>query len=156
MAPHRFTEVPPDRDTLNMKTILVIDDDELVLRFLGRVLREAGYSVRHARNGREATKHFTAAPPPDLVITDLMMPEMDGIETIQKLKQALPSLPIIAISGDGQLEPELGLRFATALGARRVLAKPFGCETLLQAVQSVLDRKTCDAVPAASNSPSRG
>jgi hypothetical protein len=117
--------------------ILVADDDAAVRGFLRTVLKRGGYKVIEAANGREALRQARATPVA-LVITDLVMPEQEGIETIQLLRRELPQIGIIAISGafGGQL-----LRAAKALGANAILEKPFNPELLLAMVKAVLLRQ---------------
>ncbi len=96
-------------------------------------LKSAGYEVLEASNGREAlrlaqTYNF------DLVITDIIMPEMDGIEILQAFKKINPNFLAIAISGGGQIAADVYLNLAKKIGAQRVLAKPILPEALLQAV----------------------
>ena len=105
-----------------MAKILVIDDDPQLRRLLGRVLTATGHAVHEAKNGREGIDMFNLTLPA-LVITDLVMPDTEGIETIRELRRAAPALPILAISG-GSNHP-LYLRAATELGATAALAKPF-------------------------------
>ena len=114
--------------------ILVADDEALVRGFLRAVLQEAGYEVLEAANGKEALQQVRAEPV-DLVITDLAMPEQEGLETIRALRRDVPGVRIIAISGafGGQF-----LKPAQMLGADAVLSKPASAEMLLARVAEVL------------------
>jgi PAS domain S-box-containing protein len=117
--------------------ILVADDETSVRGFLREVLTEEGYEVVEAANGKEAIEQARASVV-DLVITDLVMPEQEGLETIQALRKDLPGARIIAISGafEGQF-----LRPAQLLGANAVLSKPINPELLLATVAEVLVRR---------------
>ena len=119
-----------------MARLLLIDDDEKVLSAMSRVLRGAGHSVMCAKNGREGFAMFEAERP-ELVITDVHMPDQDGLETIQAIRASDPSMPIIAASGGGSLGLDL-LPVAKMLGAKAYLEKPFRAEELIQMVASTL------------------
>ena len=102
------------------------------------LFRSHGHAVAEAADGAEAL-HILAARPIDLVITDLLMPETDGIETIVELRRLYPATKIIAISGGGEYQSGAGfLRAAESLGADRTLTKPFEFKQLLPAVQALL------------------
>lgn len=119
-----------------MAHILIVDDEETIRDIIAAALTFAGYQVETASNGREAVQRFERQRA-DLVITDLVMPEKDGIETVMELHKTQPDLPIIAMSGQSSHSP-LYLGMAKKLGARRTLAKPFSVETLLTTVKEVL------------------
>lgn len=117
--------------------ILVIDDDPLVRATLRALLEGEGYEVTIAvdgENGLEAFRRHT----PDLVITDIVMPEVEGIETIRQMREIAPNLPILAISGGGRGVSLDYLRMAQRLGATEVLAKPFEAEELVGVVARCL------------------
>jgi DNA-binding response OmpR family regulator len=120
-----------------MAQILIIDDEPQMRRLLVRVLSGAGHTVHEAENGRDGIGLFHRVNPV-LVITDIVMPDMEGIEMIRELRQEDPTIPILAISGGGNLA--LYLRAATALGATAALAKPFGTDELLSTVTDLLNR----------------
>lgn len=119
-----------------MANILLIEDDEALRGVLAENLRGAGHSVREAENGRVGIKLFREEPA-DVVVSDLIMPEQEGIETITSLRKNFPKLPIIAISG-GFTNAHYYLKAASKLGANRVLAKPFSSSDLMAAVSEVL------------------
>ena len=123
-----------------MATILVIDDDADVRAGIRRILERAGHLVVEAEDGRAAMD--LSHDPPDLVITDINMPEMDGIEVILSLAEDEEEIPIIAVSGGGKLPKELLLSSADALGAVRSLAKPFEMTDLVAAVDAALAGST--------------
>ena len=123
-----------------MARILVIDDDDLLRSMLVSVLRHAGHDVRETDNGSNALR-LVQADPVDLVITDIVMPDTDGIETIMQLRRALPELPIIAMSG-GATHSKLYLKVAEKLGARRILGKPFMPADALRLADEVLQGRS--------------
>ena len=120
-----------------MQRILVIDDDEQMRALLRDILERAGYEVTEAQHGLEGLKLFRARPA-DLVVTDLIMPEKEGVETILELRAEFPEVPIIAVSGGGRNGPRDYLEIAARLGARRTVAKPFTRQEILAAVQQSL------------------
>lgn len=121
-------------DRQRRKRILFVDDDVEVVMFASRVLRDAGFEVLVGGNGNVALS-TAQVERLDLVITDLVMPEREGLETIMRLRKSHPALPVVAISGafGGHF-----LRSASTLGARAALAKPFSGEDLLAAVRVAL------------------
>ncbi|NJL17599.1 MAG: response regulator [Nitrospira sp.] len=116
-------------------TILIIDDHAAVRTLLARVLEDAGYQVWEAANGREGLERFRVHPV-DLVITDLEMPEMNGLEVIVELIRLCVDVRVIAMSGLSGEE----LQQATLIGARRTLPKPLDLQALLQVVHSELQQ----------------
>jgi CheY-like chemotaxis protein len=117
--------------------ILIIEDDNEVREFLESLLERAGYETLAAGNGKEGVELFSSTAV-DLVITDIIMPEKDGIETIMDMKRGRPDLKVIAISGGGRAEPENYLHSARLLGADRTIKKPFTNEDILGAVGELL------------------
>ncbi len=117
--------------------ILVIDDDELIRDTLRDVLEEAGYRVVEARDGAMGVRKHKANPC-DLVITDIIMPEKEGLETIVELKRDYPQLRIIAVSGGGRVQKFDFLSLAEQFGADRILQKPFKNTELLETVRTLL------------------
>jgi DNA-binding NtrC family response regulator len=124
------------RREARMARILAIDDDEAIRTLLRDVLTREGHEVLLARNGVEALKAFTADPC-ELVITDIIMPDKEGIETIVELRRHDPQVPIIALSGAGTGGFDY-LRFAKKLGATHTLAKPVRISDLRQIVAECL------------------
>ncbi len=123
---------------MDMKTILVIDDNPLMRMSIRYDLERSGYSVLEAGNGRQALGLFRISPV-DIAVVDIFMPEMDGIETILEIKKIAPGCGIIAISKGSEGMGVNMLYHAETLGAQQVLAKPFGSEQLLSAVRFVED-----------------
>lgn len=118
-----------------MATILVVDDSAVVRRFVVRTLSDRDYQVLEAKNGDEALR-TAAARPLDLVITDMLMPERDGIEVIRQIRERTPRTKIIAMSGS--THTSVYLRLARSFGADVVLAKPFQPAELLETVARLL------------------
>lgn len=113
--------------------IIVVDDDESVRTFAQRVLERAGYSVQTAADGKTFVGIFRTELP-DVVVTDIFMPEMDGFEVIRGIKLDCPSIPIVAMSGGSSLMHGNALLVAKHLKASTVLHKPFTGRQLLDAV----------------------
>ena len=122
-----------------MPRILVIEDDVQLRQMLAIALGKASYVVVECEDGRKGIEAHEKQPV-DLVITDLIMPEMEGIETIHRLRQLSPTVPIIAISGGGRVTPDSYLSIARHMGASEVLTKPFELSQLCAMVGELLDR----------------
>ena len=121
-----------------MQTILLVDDDRTTLIKISGILSKAGYQVISAENGVDAMKQFKQHAP-DLVITDIYMPDQDGIETIMKLHELSAQTPVIAISGGGVAGDFL--RMLEDFGLAGKLYKPINKDTLLNTVASVFSRE---------------
>ena len=121
-----------------MARILLIDDDKPLREIIAATLAHAGHDVMQAADGQRGVELFRIEPA-DLVITDIIMPGQEGIETIVALHREMPELPIIAMSG-GASHSKFYLNMAAQLGAQRALAKPFTSVELLGAVNEVLAR----------------
>ena len=120
-----------------MRHVLVIDDNEDLRELIQLVLERAGYSVALAPDG-EAGLRAQRARPADVVITDIFMPNQDGLETIAALRRDYPAVKVVAMSGGGtKVKGEGTLLTAREIGAHCVLPKPFENEALLQAVRMV-------------------
>jgi DNA-binding response OmpR family regulator len=127
-----------------MAKILIIDDDPGMRRTVSRILASAGHEVIEASDGLEGVDLFRKNHP-DIVVTDIIMPNKEGIETILDLRMESPSTLILAISGGatnpaGSLVPLDYLGLAKGLGADGVLAKPFRAANLLQEIDNLLSR----------------
>jgi len=120
-----------------MARILVADDDSNLRAVLRLTLEHAGHHVVEAADGREAMARVRESEI-DLVVTDMLMPEMDGLEAIQKLRALRPGIRIIGISGGGRIDAKNYLTLAAKLGAARVLTKPFPMQDLVAAVAETL------------------
>ena len=121
-----------------MASILIIDDELQIRVMMRRILEKVGYEVYEASDGKEGIKLFRDKPT-DLVITDIIMPEKEGLETILDLRHDFPKIKIIAISGGGKTGLPNFLPAAKKFGAIKTLPKPFGKDDLLKMVKEVLD-----------------
>ncbi len=128
-----------------MAQILLIDDDELLRDTVLQILELDGHQVSEAADGAQGLKLFAqrngkaGKPGFDLIITDMLMPGVDGARVIVELRRAHPALPIIAISGGRRvLSPQFNLETATIAGATEQLAKPFSRHELQSAVSQAL------------------
>ncbi len=130
-----------------MAHILVIDDDPHLRMMLRRTLEHAGHVVTEAEDG-DAGLMMAEAEPPDLVLTDIFMPRMEGLETIMGLRRRHRGLPVIAMSGGGARGALEHLTTADKMGAAFTLAKPFTRDDVLAAVQLVLDASADRATSA--------
>lgn len=122
-----------------MTTILLIDDDPLVAFTVERMLQGAGHDIIRATDGEKGIKLLKESRV-DLVITDIIMPVKEGIETIREIREHDAKIPVIAVSGGGHGSGGNYLRMAQALGATEVLAKPFDQDELLAAVNRCLKK----------------
>jgi CheY-like chemotaxis protein len=120
-----------------MPRILLIDDNAELLRSTSAVLRALKHDVVTAQNGAEALKRTDLATF-QLVITDILMPEKEGFETIMTLRRQHPTLKIIAVSGGGYIDARQYLESASMLGAHLTLEKPFSGLDLIVAIEKVL------------------
>ncbi|HEX9702897.1 MAG TPA: response regulator [Rhodospirillales bacterium] len=120
-----------------MARILVIDDEELARFTLREILEASGHDVVEAANGNEGTM-MQKATPCDMVITDMIMPDKEGLETIVELKTDNPNLKIIAISGGGRTKNLDFLNLAAEFGADKIIIKPFSEEELMEGVNACL------------------
>jgi DNA-binding response OmpR family regulator len=116
--------------------ILVVDDDATVAEVVGRYLERDGYAVETVGDGRTALDRALAAPPPDLVILDLMLPGLDGLEVCRRLR-ALAPVPIVVLTARGQESDRIA---GLDLGADDYVAKPFSTKELVARVRAVLRR----------------
>lgn len=118
-----------------MPRILVIDDDVAVRTTVRHLLERAGYEIVEAGDGREGIRMLDGV---DLVITDLLMPEVDGVDLMGMIRREGRTVPVIAMSGGGKVDSKSYLDVAKALGAFATLAKPFELDHLLSTVRDAL------------------
>lgn len=120
-----------------MNKILLIDDDPTIQNVFGQFLRGLGYEIISATNGKEGMK-LLADDRPNLIITDILMPEMDGLEILLQIRTMHDDMPVIAISGGMRGLPVNFLRQAKLFGARHVFEKPVPLGVLQKAVEELL------------------
>ena len=120
-----------------MAGVLIVEDDRELREMIGISLTRRKLTVIEAANGKEAIMHFKPSIT-DLVVTDLIMPEEDGLKVIMKLREIKPSIKIIAISGGGKAGPGSYLNLARALGADAIYSKPFSVNDLIAKIEDLL------------------
>ena len=118
--------------------ILIIDDDDALRATMRDMLEDAGFDVLDAANGARGIAVLETAPV-DLVITDILMPEKEGIETIREIRQRYPDVKVIAASGGGQTGNVAFLDLAKKLGAHEVMEKPIHMDPLVDTVRKLLN-----------------
>jgi CheY-like chemotaxis protein len=135
-----------DQKKIKMAKILVFDDEPSILLMIKKMLEKAGHEVDIALNGREGME-LLEKNKPDLVITDIIMPEKEGLETIMTLRKRYPEIKIIAISGGGRIGPEGYLPSAKHLGADMVFQKPLVQKEFMEAVALLLNKTKREIFP---------
>ncbi len=123
-----------------MATILIVDDDPALRKIVRQMVESAGHAVIEADNGRAALHAFRTQNP-EIVISDIVMPQKDGIEMIAELRRESPTVRVVAISGGGRTRNLDVLRLAERAGADVVLAKPFARAELIDAIERAMARK---------------
>ncbi len=123
-----------------MADILLIDDDDAVRQVLRRLLEREGHGVRDAADGAAGLRLLDERRP-DVVLTDVYMPEMDGIELLVAIQEAEPGLPVIVVSGGGFASADFVLEDAAQLGADAILSKPFERSVVLDTIRRVLEER---------------
>ena len=123
-----------------LDTVLVIDDEPVLCEFAAEVLKRNGFQVVTTTDPRK-WKQACGQLVPDVAILDLFMPERDGLETMRELRDAWPSIRIVAVSGSVPVASKAALKAAAHLGADHALAKPFTEETLVGIVRQLLSAK---------------
>ncbi|MCP5156606.1 MAG: response regulator [Ectothiorhodospiraceae bacterium] len=116
--------------------VMVVDDDDVLRSYLQELLEGEGYTTIVASNGREALKRMSDGVP-DIVLTDLVMPECEGVELMQSVRREIGPVPVIAMSG-GRRMSSTYLEVADRLGADATLAKPFKARELLDTIERIL------------------
>ena len=113
-----------------------MDDEEPILTSLSSILRDEGYEVAVAKNGVEALRVYTMDPP-DLMLLDIWMPEMDGMETLRRVRELVPTAQVMMMSGHGSIETAVK---AIKLGAYDYIEKPLSLENVTLRVKHALDQ----------------
>ena len=120
-------------------SLLLVDDDDDFRNIFRLQLELAGFNVREAANGNEALNSLKQLPA-DLVVTDIVMPEMEGLELVRRIRSTYPETLVVAISGGGRADAKNYLQLAQNLGVNAVLAKPFSNSLLLSTLQGVMSQ----------------
>jgi CheY-like chemotaxis protein len=120
-----------------MAKLLVVEDDLYLRKLMSQALTDQGHTLSVAGDGREALAQL-ARSVPDLLITDVIMPEMDGFELIMKVRKTYPSLRVLAISAGGRNSSSTYLDISRTIGADRVLGKPFDLPDLFAMVNELV------------------
>ncbi len=123
-----------------MAHILVIEDDEVMKDMLIQMLEREGYTVESTSNGTPAER-ILGQHDISLIITDIVMPEKDGLETIMSVRKSGSSIPVIAVSGGGRIHPDSYLDMASQLGADHLFKKPFDRRDFLNTVAECIDQQ---------------
>ena len=135
------TKASGARSTMNQNKIagriLLIEDDRQLRRLFQKKMAGKGYEIIEAADGKEGMKRFRDIEP-DLIITDIVMPEQEGLETISELRKLAPKVKIIAISGGGRVGPDSYLNTAKFLGADCIFPKPIAWPELFTAIEALL------------------
>ena len=122
------------------KTILLVDDEDLLREGLREILELRKFNVLEAANGADALEQFALADKIDLVISDVVMPEMDGVDFIDHLRKSFPDVPILTMSGGSRVvSARYGLDSALLSGANDTISKPFTSKQLLAKVDELLN-----------------
>ena len=117
---------------------MLVDDDDLVRDATAASLKERGYEVCTAANGHEALEHLHRAARVDAVILNILMPVMDGIETLRAIRASWPNLPVVVVSGGFRSGWADAPAMAAKLGATRTLSKPFVPRDLIKVLEAAL------------------
>ncbi|MFH0957451.1 MAG: response regulator [Pseudomonadota bacterium] len=121
-----------------MAKVLIVDDEESITSLLRQAFDMNGFEVIEASNGMEAVRIFREGGI-DLVITDIIMPDKEGLESIMDFKEIDPNVKIIAMSGGGRLEPHSYLQMAAKFGAKKVFQKPLSISLLIEAARELIE-----------------
>ena len=121
-----------------MKSVLVVDDEPGMREMVKQLLLNEGYHVLEASNGKHAME-FLKNETLELVITDIIMEEMDGVEIILEIRENYPDVKIIAMSGGNKISSEDYLESASELGTDRIFTKPFALSDMLNAIKELIE-----------------
>lgn len=128
-----------------MTVILLIEDDPLLGAMVREMLENKQFNVTWVRSGVPVRRIITQEPHPDLILTDIIMPDMDGLETIQYIRATRPEIPLIAMSAEANAGY---LELASRMGALAVLQKPFTQEVLFDTIAGLLGPNKCVGNPS--------
>lgn len=130
---------------MSKQKVCVVDDNDDVRRLLIRVVEKIGFDVVGAANGHAALVALQAGDT-DVLVTDIVMPDVEGIELIRNVRRQFPDVRILAISGGGKIDGESYLHLAKELGADECLTKPFSCAELSATVISLAGQRVADVI----------
>ncbi len=116
-------------------SVLVVEDDQILRNLIVRSLKAAQYQVSEAADGQKAIKALEAAPV-SIVVTDIIMPDQEGVETIIEIRRRWPDIKIVAMSGGGRIDPTMILGLAQTFGADALLKKPFKPQDLIDVLSA--------------------
>lgn len=119
------------------KKVLIIDDDDIVLVVVKQYLEKEGYTV-FAQSDSQSIDAFIVKFEPDILITDILMPDKDGIEIIRQVKSQFPAIPVIAISAGGRIDAKFHLRHIEMLGADAIMKKPIDKDELINNIRKLI------------------
>ncbi|MGH7944755.1 MAG: response regulator [Opitutaceae bacterium] len=143
----------PESDPKWSKSILVVEDDDATRVVLMASLQQAGYNVTSA-SGRTEVMALVRYAPIDLVLTDMLMPDLDGAEVIKAVRRYRPGTPVLTMSGDGShMDSDFPPKVAESVGPSILLVKPFHLEELLTAVEKALNARHADSHSHGSSRP---
>src|SRR5213592_3157238 len=123
---------------MSKRSILVVDDDRSVRSYLSDLLTSCGYSIECAESGDQAVTRLSAGYIPSLIVLDIVMPGINGIEVLESVKKINPSIPVIILSGAGQTKTVVD---AMKMGAADFLVKPFEEQELELAIENVVEKQ---------------
>ena len=118
--------------------ILVVEDDIWINKLIAKILEVENYQIYKSFNGKEALKILAEKPDIKLIITDIIMPEKEGIETIMEIRKKYSDKKIIAMSGGGKVKPKGYLSLAKKIGADEVIQKPFDGDDLIKLIKKLI------------------
>jgi len=142
---HRITASKGDSEMI-VRSILVVDDDQYTLEAMRRILKPPGYAVSFSFGGLDAI-NFLNHETVDLVITDILMPDGDGLALVNTLRKNFPNIRVVAMSGGGKVSASDYLLMARGFGASLVLRKPFSRDDLLTAIKTIETHSPASASP---------
>ena len=127
--------------TADKKSVLIIDDDDFVRSMVLKLVETFGYTATGARDGVQALEMLATMKTPSVVITDMVMPKKDGVETVKELRIKFPRLKIIAVSGGGRTEQGDHLELARKAGADEIISKPIDPKQLKAVLRLLMERE---------------
>ncbi len=121
--------------------MFIVDDDDFVRTMISKLVASFGYDTKGARDGMQAIEMLSASSPPDVLITDIVMPRKGGLETVSELRAKYPALKIIAVSGGGRSEQGDYLELARKSGADEIISKPIDPSQLKEVLKQLMGKQ---------------